>query len=111
MPLIRINAICSVVFWKGRRDFYIPKQKTSDRNQCFRELHLQPLKMCILEITSLPTTFRHLMCPAVLGNQAKVQCQVSQDYDLVVIYGGKYSLRQKKNKSLDAKQTQYQGSD
>lgn len=51
------------------------------------------------------------MCPAVLRNQAKVQCQVSQDYDLLVIYGGKYSLRQKKNKSLDAKQTQYRGSD
>lgn len=51
------------------------------------------------------------MCPAVLRNQAKVQCQASQDYDLVVIYGGKHSLRQKKNKSLDVKQTQYQGSD
>lgn len=66
--------------------------------------------MCILEIFP-PTTFRHLVCPAVLRNQAKVQCQVSQDYDLFVIYGGKHSLRQKKNKSLDAKQTQHQGSD
>lgn len=51
------------------------------------------------------------MCPAALRNQAKVQCQVNQDYDLLVIYGGERSLRQKKNKSLDAKQTQYQGSD